>query len=261
MERQARIIDIHEYYRTGGINWNDASENLDALGIRANIGMRMDKLYLEHSEQAEKFDIDWFTWSVLDPAFPPDEQADYYTELPGVKSHRKCGDIEPVGGVMPSEYQARKFFERVDLRGGELTWFYSNHNYTQKLGFPAWINGRVIWWAEYPYEYPFIQYKYFDSYLEKNPWKIPKWAVRDGITPTFHQFTNVGDARYYLANDQTQDPQWPVGIKGADLTVSLIDVQEVKNLLDPGSGTPSLEQRVTRLENDVEILKGFHNIG
>ena len=255
--RQSVIVDIHEYYRVGGIDWPRAADNFDAIGIRCCVGMEHDDLFFYHVEKAVLHDMIYFTYAVPQAFYPPDEQVDFYLETDGVADHAVVGDIEESDGDMVSEYQARKFFERLIARQTN-PWYYSNYYYTSKLGFPQWIQPLVKWWAEYPYDI-LTKYRKWERYLIKNPWKIPKWAVKAGYTPEFHQLTDYGDARHYLANAATDDPKWRQGIKSCDLTVSLIDDDESMSLLIPGQAMPSLEQRVEALEQQVAVLEGFHN--
>lgn len=260
MSRQAVVVDIHEYYRTGGIDWPRAADNFDALILRAAVGFRLDELYFEHMEKAELHFERVATYAVPDPQYPPDELADFYYEIEGVSAHPIIGDIEPTGGAMVTEYQARKFFERLSSRGGPFApWYYSNYNYTEALGFPQWVAPMVKFWAEYPYDI-YTKYRKVDRYLSKNPWKIPKWAVRSGYTPELHQFSNYGDAQFYLANAKTEDPKWQSGIKSCDLSVSLIDTDEFFALFEPAETVLSLEQRVRLLEGQIKVLSGFHGL-
>lgn len=258
MSRQAWGVDIHEYYRTGGINWDQAAEIFDFIGIRACVGEDLDELYLEHIEEAEKRFSRIFTYQAFDPRISPLRNISFYLSIPKVKDHPRCGDVEPVGGQMVSESQARSCFDLLD-ESGDQGWYYSNYNYTSKLGFPLWIKNRVKFWAEYPIDI-LTFYNKIERYLEKNPWKVPKWAARIGYIPEIHQFTKKGDARYYLANEKTDDPDFPNGIKSADLIVSLIGLDELDLLFNVVDRPATVEERLTAAEADIKLLKGFHGI-
>jgi len=264
MARQARITFIHESYRTGGIDWPRAAESLDAIGIRACVGFDVDDLYYEHIDKAAEHELDFFTVCLPSASINPIEQADFYFELPEVASRPQCLDIEPQwrGGPMVSEYQARKNFERLAERNQfeRSAWYYSNYASTQRLGFPQWIKDLFVYWAEYPYDIFPLFYSKFERYLERNPWKIPKWAGRAGITPGIHQLSEKGDGRYYFTNEYTGDPNFPRGMKNCTLGLSLVDVQELKSQWGGGEGPPPIEQRVDWLEQRVGILSGFHGL-
>jgi len=257
MSRQAFVIDIHLFYRTKGIDWGWVSENLDAIGIRGSQGMRMDELLPEHVELANSHNVEYFTYSQLTHAAPYDEAVDFYLELEGVAGHPVALGVEPADQGMVTEYYARKAFERADQRSGFEAWYYSNYNSSKKIGFPQWSKNRFVWWAEYPYDI-FTKYRSHERYMLKNPWKIPKWAVRAGYNPSLHQYSDYGDAQATLANAQTGDPYYRQGIKSADFNASLIDVAEFKKLFKPVVPGLTIGERVSRLEDRVDCLEKFH---
>lgn len=253
MSRQARVVDIHEYYRTGGIDWPRCAENFDAVIIRAAKGLEIDDLFFEHVEMAVLHDMLYITYQVPDARKPFDENVDFYLEIEGVSGAPVCGDVEPFRGNLGSEYFYRKYFERLRFRYPIFDpWYYGNYNYSGKIGHPNWIKDMFLWWAEYPFDI-LTKYREIDRYLSKNPWKIPKWAVKGGYTPQLHQFTDYGNARGSLANEKTKDPKWKDGIKSADFSVSLIDAEEFLNKFgDDGDPKPDLEERVDDLEKRVD---------
>jgi hypothetical protein len=263
MSRQAVVVDIHRYYRTGGIDWPRCASNFDAVGIRAARGMEMDELFYEHVDGALSVDLPYFTYTVPDPLYPADELADFYIGLDGVANHAVAGDVEPTLGRFGDQNFYRSFFMHLASKSGEFDpMYYSNYNSTKKLGFPQWVLPMRKWWAEYPYEFPIIrrQYRRLDSYLDKNPYKIPKWASRVGYTPFIHQFTDYGDAQYYLANATTGDPKFSQGIKSCDLNVSLVPVEEFMAYITGGDYQPTLAERVQLLEEQVLVLSAFHEL-
>ena len=232
--KQIWFTDIHEWYRIGGIDWGRIAELYDAIGIRAVVGDHVDELLEYHVENALRINKRFVTYCIPSENIPTDEQVDLYLEAPGVDLGLIAGDVEPEfkGGKMGPEWVYRKFFERLDVKRTDKAWYYSNYAYTKAIGFPAWVYERVVWWAEYPYEYLLTKYRQFESYLARNPWKIPKWAVASGITPTVHQFTDYGNAQYYHAKAVTEDPIFKVGIKSADLSVGLVPVADFLGLWD-----------------------------
>lgn len=261
MMRQAIVTDIYEEFRTGGIDWARMADLFDAVGIRAVIGLEMDDLFPEHVNKALAHNIKYFTYGVPQKRFPPDEQADFYLETDGVDGHPMAGDIEISNGELILEYQARRWFEWITgKRNGDSPWYYSNYYYTKLLGFPAWVRPLKKWWAEYPYEW-ITKYRRFENYLSKNAWKIPKWAASLQYTPILHQFTDYGEGPYYYTNLKTDDPRWRDGKKSVDLNVSLIDADQFLALFSASVSPPlSIEERVSKNEDEIKILKGFHGL-
>lgn len=241
MTAQPRAVDIHRYYRTGGINYIKFKANFDFVIIQACVGDRPNELLEEQVTGCKSVNLDYETYCVPDPAEDPVWQADFYLDLPGVSEAPKYGDIEPTGGQMVSEYQARKFLERIDQKSAGKAGYYSNYAYTKTLGNPQWIKERDVWWAEYRYAPPLYLYKFsmFEPFFEKYPWWIPKWAAVFSITPILHQLTDKGDAQHYGANPTTNDPQYGTGIKSMDLNAGLVDLDEYyERRFDPYSTAP-----------------------
>ena len=94
-ERQARVVDISRYWRTGGIDWPLLKVNFDAVIIAAGVGFKSDVLLLEHTEKAVEHDVPYATFHIPDPAMDMAEQAHFYSELPNVKKCKVFGDWEP----------------------------------------------------------------------------------------------------------------------------------------------------------------------
>ena len=202
--RQARVIDIHEYWRTGGTDWARLKANFDVVGIRACVGEDVDELLVEHVDQAKAHGVPYYTYCVPLASLDPGYQAEFYLDQYGVGPAPKVWDVEPTGGMMVNAVQARELFELVPS-----AWLYSNEYYLKQLGVPAWLQDvDVVWLAQYYYQvYPF-KYRKFEPFLDKYPWRQPSSAGRLGLTATLWQFTDYGDARFYCANDVTDDPDW-----------------------------------------------------
>ncbi|MFN2233882.1 MAG: hypothetical protein ACK2U1_06600 [Anaerolineales bacterium] len=248
--RQARIIDIHEYYRTGGIDWLRLKANFDAVGIRALVGSVVDELLEEHVDYAQRYEIPYFTYCVPSKKVNAEKQAALYLDQYGVKDAPKVWDIEPVGGELVDGETVSILFQCV-----QDAWYYSNENYTNKIGNPKFLKDvEVIWLAQYYYQIYPLKYRKFKPFLDKYAWQQPKSAVRLGLNATLWQFTNYGDARYYCANERTNDPDWPAGIKSADLNVSLIDEPDLLALFNDAPLT--IEEKVERLWDAHPDLHG-----
>jgi len=261
MSSQLRAVDIHEYYRTGGIDWQRADQNFDIAGIRACVGTRMDKLLPEHINYCKLMGIPYITYQVPVHGKDPDEQTDFYLSLPGVSDGLIAEDIEPYEGIMVTAAEAKAVFDALDRKRSDMAWYYSNYYYTNKIGNPAWIKYRQVWWAEYRYESGTTKFRKFEPFLAVYPWWQPRWAQVLGIDVTLHQLTDYGDAQFYLARAYTDDPDWPNGIKSADLNVGLKSTEYILSLWDalkPPTPPTDIEETLQDHEQRIKTLEGFH---
>lgn len=224
---QPRIVDIHEYYRIGGINPAKMKANFDIVGIRAAVGEDIDNLLEEHVDLCVDWAMPYFTYQVPVAWLDPEYQAEVYLSLYGVMDGPACQDVEISGGKIITAYQGQKHIEWIDKHHPCKCWYYSNNYYTKMFGNPRYIKERPVFWAEYPYRvYPFL-YSDFDSFLAKYPWWVPRWAADLGITPIINQFTKKGDAQTFIANPKTDDPEHRDGIKSADFGVGLVSLADL----------------------------------
>lgn len=265
MTDQLRAVDIHEWYRTEGIDWDRTAANFDIVGIRAVVGDHVDELLEEHVDHCQARKIKYFTYCIPGVNESPEWQADFYLDQYGVSDGLICGDVEPdvKGGALGTEYLYRKFFERLAQRRSDPAWYYSNYNNTKKIGNPAWIKSLPVFWGEYRYEYLTVKYRKFENFLARYPWWPPRWATELGISVTLHQFTDYGDARFYLANATTGNPSYPSGIKSADLSVGLVERSKILAMWDAltppdPDPDPDLEDTVKDHERRITRLETFH---
>jgi len=226
-ERQARIVDISRYWRTGGTNWPLVAENFDAVVICAGIGTRMDVLLPEHTELAEEHGVPYGTFHIPDPLVNMPEQAHWYLEQPGVRGHKQFFDCECpyVGSREPTSAEGKAYIEVLEDPA-----LYSRAGILKAMGLPSWLKNYKLWIARYLYEGPSYteQYKTYEPFLEQRGWTVPPGMIGTGLEQNVigWQFTERGDARFYAANRLTKDPVYVYGMTNADLNASIGDSSE-----------------------------------
>ena len=228
-ERQARVVDISRYWRTGGIDWPRLKGNFDAVIIAAGVGFQADALLPEHTEKAEAHDIPYATFHIPDPAKDMAEQAQFYAEQPGVKGHRVFGDWEAPyrGSREPNQVEFLYYLTALDHHAEQNAGIYSRMEILKRMGLPDWLHGRDLWLAQYIYEFyaDALQYRRFEPFLERYPMRVPPSANGTGLEENvvLWQFTEKGDARHYCARRLTEDPKYVYGMTNADLNVSTME--------------------------------------
>ena len=224
--RQARVVDISYYYRTGGINWPRLKENFDFGIIRAGVDLWPDPLLREHVDNADAYDFPYATYYFIDPDRPVDLQAAHYASAYGVKGHRMFYDWEKPwrGGRIPSAQESYNFLKALEDKTGERPKIYSRGNIFEANGDPRWLGEYELWISQY-----WKPYRTYGEFLVDFEWKLPP-DIRDkhyAQNCILWQFTEKGDARYYLSNATTNDPDpdCKKGVLSADLNVSMADVR------------------------------------
>jgi len=227
-ERKARIVDISRYWRTGGIDWPRLKENFDAVIIAAGVAFNGDVLLPEHTEKADEHDVSYATYHIPDPAKNMAEQAHFYAELPGVKTHRAFADWEAPysGGKEPTAAQMLSYLMALDNSAEQTAGIYSRMEILKRMGLPVWLHDRDLWLAQYIYEFyvDAMQYRRFEPFLERFGMRVPPSVDGTGLEENvvLWQFTEYGDARFYCANRLTEDPKYVYGMTNADLNVSMM---------------------------------------
>jgi GH25 family lysozyme M1 (1,4-beta-N-acetylmuramidase) len=227
----ARIVDIHEWYRTWGIDWARLDDNFDLVGIRAGVGTYQDALLSYFVDRCNKIGKPYFTYHIPTPAIfgvSVETQAALYLSWPGVRDAVQCMDIEPpyqkYPDIMISANEALRFIRLL-----ERPIWYSNKLYLDKISWPAELAQHLNWVAGYP-----DVYKIFESFLVfHTPELLPSW-YRNTIYAkrcAMWQFSKKGDAFYYLSIP-------PNGIKEADLSVSTIERDALMAIMAGGNPIP-----------------------
>ena len=238
---QARVVDIHRYYRTGGIDWGRVKANFDAVIICAAVGWMADRLLAEHIRHCKEIGMPFATYMIPDVrAGTMDEQAAFYLDLPGVQDGVMMQDIESpaprLGVKCISSVDGRRFIRYLEKHCARQPWNYVNPNYLGALRWPDWAKGYPMWLAQWPYRpNSELLYDRFEPFLEAYRGKLPGFLYSSkgrkyAESCVLWQFTCKGDAQHYLANAHTQDAVYRGGLKEADLSVSLVEREEFLQL-------------------------------
>lgn len=236
---QARVVDIHRYYRTGGVDWYKLKVNFDAVIISAGVGMVANPLLREQVDGAIEHGLPYATYHIPSVAASSmATQAAHYLSLYGVSDALACIDIEPPSSKVRcvNESEAMIYIRELEDRTGYAPLLYSNPKYiNEAIKRPAWLRYYRLWLAQWPYEYwwLFKQYTGFESFLGKYAGQYPPYVRGSDLqaSTVLWQFTCKGDAQALCASAYTADPVYKRGILDADLNVSTIDKAEFLGLL------------------------------
>ena len=230
-ERQARVVDISRYYRTGGINWPRLKEQFDGVVICAGVGFREDILLPEHIGYAKDHGVPYNTFHIPDPLQNMDEQAHWYVELPGVKEAKPWFDNECPYKLSrePTREEADTYQYALDKYHPMAPGEYSRWEILERQGLSERLVMYHIWIAHYLYEGPEYKEKYkrYEPFFEQRAWRYPP-NTPEYLKPLVigWQITDTGDARHYCANRLTKDPVYRYGMTNCDLNVSTIPHKE-----------------------------------
>jgi GH25 family lysozyme M1 (1,4-beta-N-acetylmuramidase) len=250
---QARVVDVHRYYRTGGIDWDKLKVNFDAVIISAGVGMNANPLLPEQVSGAVAHGVPYMTYHLPSPIFPMSTQVEFYLGLYGVKDSATCIDIEPPvsnGSIRCiNAAEALAYIKAVENATGKKPIVYSNpKNINEAIKRPTWLADYWLWIAQWPYDILTSLFRNYDRFLAKYANAYPpfvKGTVWQANTLLW-QFTCKGDAQALCASATTADPVYKVGIKDADLNVSTLDKSIFLSMLNtpqPPSPPQSWEQR------------------
>jgi hypothetical protein len=244
---QARVVDVHRFYRKGGIDWDKLKINFDAVIISAGVGLVANPLLREQVDGARENDVPYATYHIPSPyAGTMANQAAYYLSLYGVAEALCCIDIEPPGGGYRcvNATEAYRYIQEIEDRTGFALLVYSNPKYiNEALHRPAWLPYYRLWLAQWPYEYWWLlrQYTGFESFLRKYANQYPAYVRGTDLqsNTVLWQFTCKGDAQALCASAITADPVYWRGIKDADLNVSTVEKDQFLALLSRDMPPPA----------------------
>lgn len=227
---QARVLDIHKYYRHGGVNWELVKLNFDLVIISAGVGLNENHLIEEQVAGANEHAIPYMTYLIPDvDAGSPESQADHYLDLPGVLQAITCTDVEipHAGSACFSEPQTRAFNTRIERKTNRQPWMYSRTNIIDLWGNVGWLPEYTWWIAQYLYENWLLkrQFTSFANFLAKWGGQLPPSVAKKTYKNNVKlwQFSSKGPAQQLCANEHTLDPVYTHGIEEADLNVSTIE--------------------------------------
>ncbi len=246
--RQALGIDIDNYARTGGTNFDLAGKHIregvyDFLIIKAGLGMRKSDIYDEQKEQAEKVGIPFVTYHLPDPDSPNREvpknnmtqQARRYIDWVGKNQSAYITDIElPYrGGRLPTKKELQQYLVEIKKLTGKRPILYTRMDILKVIKFTKEAEQYDLWIAQYLYVRSNPpdegeKYRYFQDFLKDNSWTLPPLVTGTNLEKKviLWQFSDKGDGPHYIYNQRTKHPKFKEGKKSADLIVSIKDRDE-----------------------------------
>jgi GH25 family lysozyme M1 (1,4-beta-N-acetylmuramidase) len=242
---QAKIVDIHRYYRSGGVDWGKLKANCDAVIISAGVGLVESPLLREQVRGAQDHDVPYATYHIPSPnAGSMSNQAAAYLNGYGVRDALTCIDVEPPSKNVRcvNSQESLAYIHHIEDRTARQPLVYSNPKYIKEaLGNPAWLKEYWLWIAQWLYRIWLLTfYPDFDTFLAKYACAFPPYVRGTALLEktVLWQFSAKGDAQRLCASALTQDPIYRYGIKDADLDISTIPKDNFLNLLGLISPSP-----------------------
>ncbi len=242
--KQARIVDVHRYYRTGGIDWGKLVANFDGIIISAGVGMAANPLLKEQVDGANDHDIPYMTYHIPSPNYGMAVQAKYYLSLYGVRDAWTCGDLEPPDGKTRciNDPEAHIYLRTLEDETKIKPLVYTNPKIIREvLKYPSWLKEYKLWLAQWLYQYwwLFRLYRMFEPFLVDHANQLPPFVMGTAYKDqtVLWQITCKGDAQTLCASYKTNDPIYQYGINEADLNLSTIDGPAFLDMMD-GNHTP-----------------------
>jgi len=235
-ERQALGIDIHEFARTGGINYDLVNGFIqggvyDFLIIKAGLGTRKSPLFDEQRENVERLDIPYVTYHFLDPRVDMKEQARQYVNWVGKGQPNYILDIESPAPGVDVVNKAQIITNINELAGlvGKQPILYSSWQILTQIGFVDEARKYRLWIAQYLWDpakstdTDKVLYRSFEDFVRDQAGRLPPSVVNTVLEDNviLWQFTSKGDGRRYIYNATTKDPKFTQGMLSADLNISI----------------------------------------
>jgi GH25 family lysozyme M1 (1,4-beta-N-acetylmuramidase) len=254
-KRQALGIDIDNYARTGGTNFDLAAKHIregvyDFLIIKAGLGMGKSDIFDEQRKYAENAGIPFVTYHLPDPDAPNKEvpknnmpqQARRYVDWVGKNQPVYIVDIElpktDGTGRLPTRKELLQYLTEFKKLTGKSPILYTRIDILEKIGFINDAAQYDLWLAQYLYvksKLPAVQekYRYIDDFLKDYQWTIPALGKWKNLAKNviLWQFTDKGDGPYYIYNQHTAHHKYKDGKKSADLNISIIGRDEFLKLI------------------------------
>jgi hypothetical protein len=233
-ERQAFGIDINEYSRTGGINYQLVKSHLgtgayDFLIAKASLGFTINPLLAEQRQNMEANNIPYATYHFLDPRFDMRVQVQKYFNAVGTDQRFYILDIESpqIGVRVPNKAEVLVAIDEIQRLTHQQPVLYSGAQILSNIGFMNEAAQFRLWIAWYPYDATRpsqnLQYRYFHDFTQKFSHRLPVTVIDTPLANNtiLWQFSAKGDGPFYIYSPFTDDPRFPVGMKDADLNVSI----------------------------------------
>lgn len=240
--RQAVIVYLSFYCRTGGVDWVKLADNFDGAEIRAGQGyFGVDGLFDEHVVMADAHGVPYKTSWQLDPGESALDQIDTYCNLPGVRGHRVSLAVEDTSHGIMTATGTRAALEHCQRLTGEKPELYIGVPTLNAWDWPDWLQDYAIQIARYPWQIGTeSQYELIDEFVRERAWELPAGVPSSHAhLVQFWQFSERLDAQRYFANAQTADPNHRRGLLSGTASVSTImDVDETITWLGGESPEP-----------------------
>jgi hypothetical protein len=252
--KQARVVDINVYYRTGGADYVRGKTNFDLCIIQAGVGLWKNPLLGEQIAGCRSVGWPYATYHIPDPIESSvEKQVDAWASWPGVADALMIPDIEHPkrpGSRLVNAEEARRYIQRV-----KTNWIYSRVDLLTTIWgtkLPDWLT-HWMWIAWYPYQpsppaaTDKEQYWEFEPFLTRFGGQLPPTVIHSKLFASqerknqvgLWQFSEKGDAQSYLANAKTKDPVYKTGILSCDLSVSTIEKDIFMGLIPGIPVTPA----------------------
>jgi GH25 family lysozyme M1 (1,4-beta-N-acetylmuramidase) len=235
---QARLVDIHRYYRTDGVDWVKLKAHCDAVIISAGVGMALNPLLKEQVDGAVDHAIPYMTYHIPSPNFQMRIQVENYLSGYGVKDAWTCVDVESPNPKLLRCINATELFIYADyltkLTKRKPLMYLNLKALDEVLFWAARLAEFKLWIAQWPWRlWKISSYTDFDSFLSKYAGLCPGTTRNTFLQANtiLWQFTRKGNARLICANLHTADPAYPLGVQEADLNVSTIDKADLLSLM------------------------------
>lgn len=244
-DRQAFGIDINEWSRAGGINYELVNQHFqkgvyDFLIIKAGLGTFKSPLFEEQRQKTILHGIPYSTYHLPDPRLEMREQARRYVDWLGTGEPSYIVDIEsPAKGVRPpNKQELLRFIDELVKLTKKQPVLYTRMNLLKEIDFLNEAKQYHLWIAQYPWDRFLLptkrtQYLYFHDFTRDYSWKLPPSVQHTDITDNviLWQFSEKGAGPYYIYSRTTADPKFTRGMEAADLNISTKGRDEFMQIL------------------------------
>jgi GH25 family lysozyme M1 (1,4-beta-N-acetylmuramidase) len=237
-QRQALGIDINNWARIGGVNFNLAQQQImkgtyDFLIIKAGLGLNKSVTFEEQRTGVEAKSIPYSTYFFPDANTDINQQAKFYIDLVGTDQPSYIVDVElpyaiSEGGRLPTSNELSEFLDELEKLTKKQPVIYSSISVLSQIRFLSAAENYKLWIAYYPWDksllpHRSVQYSFFtdflDDYANTGPSTVRGTNLAQNVI--LWQFSAEGKGYDYIYNTHTADPRNPEGNKFADLNVSM----------------------------------------
>jgi len=172
-----QIVDVHQYYPKGTIDWDYLQEHNIIVQISVGIGNQMGVRYLHQIEEARKRNLPVVVWHIPDCTTGIVEQVQEVFSWPYVKDYVFCMDVEkPRSDTRVINATEFKWYaQTIESLSRFQPMVYSSEWILRAIfgsTFPSWYQYHH-WIAQYVYKnYPYL-YEYFDDFVAVYGCQLP----------------------------------------------------------------------------------------